>query len=152
MDAPDDALLTDTERAEREAAHLFGAPLPTQEQRTKATQKAFLDLLAEGCNFTEANAALGINRATSFRWRQTDPEFAQACRVAFKVSLDKLKAEAERRAVNGSDKLLMFLLERYDPAQFHIAQKLEHSGAVDLANTIIAARSRVKPEPGCDLC
>lgn len=146
-----------TERIEAEAQRLYNEPLLTASERKAERKRAFVELLAGGCNLTEAAEAIHVDRATAFRWRQEDAEFAQACRDAFKVSIDVLKREAERRALKGSDKLLMFLLERYDPEKFHLAQKLEHSGAVDLASAVLAARRRASSrtedsEPGSDLC
>jgi hypothetical protein len=110
-------------------------------------------MMAAGMGPSEVAAAIGVNRVTLFRWRQEDPTFDERLTAALNVTLEKLKREAERRAVNGSDKLLMFLLERYDPATFHLAQKLEHSGAVDLASAVLAGRRRaaVDDEPGSDL-
>lgn len=145
--------LTPIERVEAEDQRLYNEPLRTAAERKAERKRVFAELIATGCSFNEAAEALGVNRVTAFRWRQEDPEFAQACRDALKVSINVLKAEAERRAIRGSDKLLMFLLERYAPDQFHIAQKMEHSGAVDLASAVLAARRRTAAaEPGEDLC
>lgn len=145
-----------TERIEQEDARLFSEPLPTASQRKVERKRVFVELMASGCSFTEAAEGVGVNRVTAFRWKQEDPEFAQACRTALRIGVDVLKAEAERRALKGSDKLLMFLLERYDRETFHIAQKLEHSGQVDLAAAVLAARRRTggtgDSEPGSDLC
>lgn len=109
----------------------------------KATQRrVFIELIAEGCNIEEAARTLGINRSTAWRWRKDDPEFERAVKGAFVVHIEGLKREAERRAMKGSDKLLMFLLCNYAPDQFSNSQKIEHSGQVDLAQAITAARGR----------
>ncbi len=156
MEAPDEQphALTYAERTEAEAQRLYNEPLLTAQERKAERKRAYVELIASGCNHTEAAEGVGVDRATAFRWRQEDPEFAQACRTALRAGIDVLKAEAERRALKGSDKLLMFLLERYDPQTFHLAQKLEHSGAVDLAGAVLAGRKRasVTDEPGSDLC
>jgi hypothetical protein len=157
MDEPtpgDNPAPTPTERQEHEDNRLYEAPLLTAKERKAERKRAFVELIASGCNFTEAAEALGVHRITAFQWRREDPGFNAECMQALRVSIDMLKKEAERRAIRGSDKLLMFLLERYDPEKFHLAQKLEHSGAVDLAGAVLAARRRgnVGSEPGSDLC
>lgn len=134
-----------TERVEHDAARLFGEPLLTASERKAERKRAFAELIAQGLNFTEAAEAVHVDRATAFRWRQQDPEFAQVCRDALKISIERLEHEAERRALNGSDKLLMFLLERRAPEKYHIAQKMEHSGGVSLQ--VVTG----VPQPGEDL-
>lgn len=141
-ETPASPALTLTERIEADAQRLYEEPLLTASERKAERKRAFVTLIADGLNFMEACEALHLDRSTAFRWRQADPEFAQACRDALKVSIEKLEAEAERRALHGSDKLLMFLLERRAPDKYHIAQKLEHSGSVDLAAAVMAARRR----------
>lgn len=148
METPDVTLPgTPTERAERSAQQLFGEALPTVAQRKAEHKAAFVELITSGCNFAEAAEALGIDRSTAFRWRQQDADFAQACRDAFKASVDVLKREAERRAMKGSDKLLMFLLCNYAPEQFSNTQKVEHSGELSIAQAIVAARKRTSECP-----
>lgn len=110
----------------------------------EARKEAVLELLAEGLNFSEAAAALGMHRHTIRKWRKADPDFAQRCVDAAKVRVETLKAEAERRALRGSDKLLMFLLCNYAPDQFSMQSKLEVSAGADLAATIAAARQRAR--------
>jgi transposase-like protein len=102
------------------------------EDQRSARRAVLVELIAEGSNLSEAARAVGINRSTLFRWRQADPEFDKAIRSAFVASVEALKREAERRAMNGSDKLLMFLLCNYAPDQFSNLQKLEHSGSLNV--------------------
>jgi len=137
--------LTYTERQEHDAARLFNEPLLTASERKAERKRAYVELIGSGCNHSEAAEGVGVDRATAFRWRQEDPEFAQACRTALRASIDVLKAEAERRALKGSDKLLMFLLCNYAPEQFSDKQKVEHSGGVSLQ--VVTG----VPQPGEDL-
>lgn len=152
-DLPESDALTAIEREEAREHRLFEDALPLPNQRKELRKAAAIEMMAAGMGPSEVAAAIGVNRVTLFRWRQEDPTFDERLTAALNVTLEKLKREAERRAVNGSDKLLMFLLERYDPATFHLAQKLEHSGAVDLASAVLAGRRRaaVDDEPGSDL-
>ena len=62
-----------------------------------------------------AATAAGVGRSTAYLWRQEDPEFAAKWDEAVAEGIDRLESEAYRRAVAGSDKLLIFLLERRRP-------------------------------------
>lgn len=107
----------------------------------EAHQAMYLEYLREGHTYLEAAAALGVARSTAYRWRQ-DPEYFKKCLEAQKESVPALEAVAYKRAVKGSDKLLIFLLQAKDPAKYNLAQKVEHSGQVDVASVLAAARTR----------
>ena len=92
----------------------------------------FLRLLGQGCRVREAAAAVAIHYSTLYRKREADPVFAKRWEDAQRVSVKHLVAEAERRAMSGSDKLLMFLLQSYDPEKFKARQSIEHEGKFNL--------------------
>lgn len=141
------------EREETDSQRVFGDAMSLPAERKRLRKEAAIEMMSFGVSMSEVAAAIGIDRATFFRWRQEDPEFNARLHAKLVINKDMLQAEAERRALRGSDKLLMFLLERYDPEKFHLAQKLEHSGAVDLASAVLAGRRRMgaDSEPGSDL-
>jgi hypothetical protein len=68
-----------------------------------------LEALARGVSPTSAANAAGVGRSTAYLWRQEDREFAAKGDEAVAVGIDRLETEAYRRALEGSDKLLMFL-------------------------------------------
>jgi transposase-like protein len=105
-------------------------------------RKVALELIAEGSNLSETARALGVNRSTLWRWRRDHPEFDRQVREAFVASVELLKREAERRAMSGSDKLLMFLLCNYAPDQFSQTQRLEHTVDESMAKRIADSRKR----------
>jgi hypothetical protein len=122
-----------------------------------------VELAAAGFANHEIEDCLGVNKTTFWRWRKTDPEFAvriaDARTVGRKERVRQLKSEAERRALRGSDKLLMFLLCNYAPDEFSNTQRLEHTDKTGMVQEILAARRRAgqapaaaEPEPGADLC
>lgn len=111
-----------------------------------------LEMAAGGMSHAEIVEALGINRSTFFRWRKDDAQFAEDLVAAYKTPLPKLIAEAERRALRGSDKLMMFLLQTYDREKFAPLQKVEHSGSLNLGAALIDARNRARKAPPLDLC
>jgi hypothetical protein len=68
---------------------------------TNARQKRFLKVLADTGNVTAAVAVTGTSRTRVYELRRTDPVFAAAWEEAGETAVDKLEAEARRRAVEG---------------------------------------------------
>ncbi len=89
----------------------------------------FVRLIGEGCTVALAANGAGVDRSDAYKRRKVNQEFADAWDAACKARRDKLIAEAERRALAGSDKLLIFLLCNYHPEQFR-----QPTQRVDLAN------------------
>jgi hypothetical protein len=110
---------------------LIGAEPPgvieglTYEER----EDEFFRLLGQGFTVRLAAAAIAINFATLYRKRRENEAFAKRWENATRIRVDHLVAEAERRAMKGSDKLLMFLLQSYDPTRFR------HQSSLDLTNS-----------------
>jgi hypothetical protein len=95
-----------------------------------ATRDTFLRVLAE-CGHVSASAeAAGIGRAALYKWRQDDPNFAAAWEEALVVGADALEDEAKRRAMDGSDALLIFLLKGLKADRF--GQKSQ----IDITNNL----------------
>jgi len=78
----------------------------------------FIRAVSEGNTVTDAARAAGVNRATPYRWKEQDPEFGEAWEDARNECVDLLEGEAKRRALAGSDTLLIFLLKSYRPEVF----------------------------------
>jgi hypothetical protein len=113
--------------------------------KTRLWTDAFLAALAECGILSQAAEAAGVDRATVWRRRQDDAEFAKACDEAVDMAADKLEAEARRRAVEGveepvyqggqligtktvySDSLLALLLKGRRKRVF--AERVETTGA-----------------------
>jgi hypothetical protein len=75
----------------------------------------FLDALAHGLSPTCAARVAGIGRSTLYEDRRKDQQFATAWVDAAQQGIDRLEDEAYRRAMAGSDALLMFLLRGRRP-------------------------------------
>jgi hypothetical protein len=111
-----------------------------------------LEALSSGLSPARAAKAAGVGRSTAYLWRQQDPEFARKWDEAVAVGIDLLEDEARRRAFEGSDKLLMFLLERRRPevwARSHNANRpagfaRAHDAGGDRASVLKEALSRMK--------
>jgi hypothetical protein len=108
--------------------------------RTATPEKAearsrFLAMLTEGETVRDAVVECGYDRATFYRWRDADSEFAAAWERAYTDGTDALEAEAQRRGMAGvekpitvagqrelvreySDTLLIFLLKARRPDKY----------------------------------
>ena len=96
----------------------------TRTNRTARKEKALLDALRDGDSISAAVRAAGIARSTYYEWRNTHPDFAAAADDAIEEGTDALEDEGKRRAMNGSDTMLIFLLkgrrrEKYGDRQSH---------------------------------
>ena len=109
----------------------FHEPAPgTGHDRSSTVRKQrFCQYLAQSFNVSRSAFAVGANKATLYRWRREDENFAEAWDAAKVWALDNLEQEAVRRAFDGeeepvyykgeivghitkrSDQLLMFLLK-----------------------------------------
>ena len=73
------------------------------ERQLKERKKQALEAIAETFEFTAAAAKIKVDRRTLYRWREEDPEFAEACEEARKVAIEKLGASIYERARNEPD-------------------------------------------------
>lgn len=126
---------------------------PTPVSKRRATDKTpeniekFLTTLADGGTIAAGAKAAGVHRATAYKWRDEDPEFAAAWDEAIEQGTDALEDEAKRRAVEGvkepvfhkgeicghvqrySDTLLIFMLKARRPEKYRETVRNEHTGA-----------------------
>lgn len=81
---------------------------------------------------TAAAKAAGIDRTAAYKARQADEEFALAWADVNEANIEKLEAEARKRACDSSDVLLIFLLKAHRPDVYRDRVAIEHSGKVAL--------------------
>jgi Bacteriophage Sf6, terminase small subunit-like len=86
--------------------------------RTPNKRKAFLKVLAQGRSVAAAAKAAGMGRTAAFAWKRDDAQFAAEWEDAYDAGTDAFEDEALCRALDGSDKLLMFLLKRRRPEKY----------------------------------
>lgn len=105
----------------------------TRARRTtkKDWRPRFLEALGETGTVSEAVKVVGIGRATAYDERQRNEDFALAWADVIEASTEELEREAVRRAKNGSDVLLIFMLKSRRPDVYRDNVRLEHSGRVD---------------------
>jgi hypothetical protein len=100
---------------------------------TAKSRAKFLAVLAKTCDVSRAARLAGMHRASAYRYRADNPEFASDWDEAVEAANDALEAELRRRAEKGckrpvfykgvkcgeikeySDVLGMFILKRYRP-------------------------------------
>jgi hypothetical protein len=96
--------------------------------RTDRARRAFLAMLAEECNVSEACRAANIGRTSVYAWKADDPVFAAQWAEAEEEAADKLEKVAWERAKSGqSDRMLEILLKAHRP-KYREKQQVEVSG------------------------
>jgi len=109
---------------------------------TKGTPKKgkFLSLLADLGNVTLAAQGAGVGRRTVYTWRTKDPDFADRWEEAAEIGAESLEDEARRRAMEGSDLLLIFLLKGAMPHRYRDRPPApaDGRGPAELAADIVA--------------
>ena len=102
----------------------------------KRAKEAILAALREGATTAEAAEAGRVSRTTAWTWRQQDEAFALAYHDAEEHGTDSLEQVARRRAVEGSDTLLIFLLKARRPEKYRdrvdITAKVESVSSAEL--------------------
>lgn len=83
--------------------------------RTAQNRARFLAALIESGNVHGACRVVGVSRNAMYEWRAEDRAFAEEWEEAVAVGIDVLEDEAMRRAMAGSDPMLMFLLRCLRP-------------------------------------
>ena len=99
----------------------------------------FLASLRNSGNVRASCEAAGVARSRVYKSRDEDEEFRAAWAEAEREAVELLEAEARRRAMKGSDVLLIFLLKAHDP-KYRFAENVHVTG--ELTWTALVARAR----------
>ena len=78
-----------------------------KDARQTTVLKAFVQCLKVG----EACKSADVPRANWYNWMRSDPGFRATVQQILEASTDELEMEGMRRAMEGSDQLLMFFLK-----------------------------------------
>ena len=81
--------------------------------RARRWQDRFIDALAQVPSIKAACEAANVSRSAAYRLRDSDDGFREQWEQALENSVDDLVACAFRRAIEGSDTLLTFLLKAH---------------------------------------
>ena len=71
-----------------------------------AKEEAYVNTLAETCNFTAAAAAVGVSTGSAWKRRKTNAAFRASCRDAVAAGYQRLELALLDRALNGSEKIV----------------------------------------------
>lgn len=85
---------------------------------SEAVRAKALVAFRETSTVASACASAGISRQTWYEWVATDPAFQEAVTEATEFVTDELEREAIKRAKEGSDTLVIFLLKSRRRAQY----------------------------------
>lgn len=109
----------------------------TNRTRTRARTRVrgdwrapFLEAFAEHGTVRAACLKVGVGRSTVYDERHRNSAFAVAFAEAELEITESLEGEAIRRALDGSDRLMEFLLKARCPERYSDRAHLHHSGTV----------------------
>jgi hypothetical protein len=91
-------------------------------KRKESKRQRFLEQLKLGWSISRAAKISGVSRAQLYRWRDSDPRFAQAWQEAEEIGIDLLEDTARQRAVDGVNKQPI-----YDKDGKRIGERVEFS-------------------------
>lgn len=104
--------------------------------------------LEQGHTITEAARHAGISRRTVYRQMNRSPRFREQIDEAIEAGTDRLEDMALKRAEQGSDTLLMFLLKARRPEKFREHYTHQHSFAQEYFNALERAIEALAANPG----
>ena len=97
--------------------------------------------------FFMAASLAGVPQPTASLWRARSPEFQQMLAAAEERRIQLLEAEAWRRAVGGSDTMLIFMLKAARPAALLVAMRHKQERAKEAGETVDAEYTEVADDP-----
>ena len=98
-------------------------------RQVRQQKRAFLEAFARCGNVTTAARIAEVTRTNVYRWQEHDAEFLAAFHEAEAQSTEVLEEEAQRRAMESSDTLLIFLLKARAPEKYRDTVTQRHVGA-----------------------
>lgn len=139
-------------------AATVGIELARNPEKKARLKNIFIDVLRSTGLVTEAASICQIPKSLAYSWRFEDVEFASRWDSAFKSNIQPhLEAEAVRRAMAGSDLLMMFLLKSLDRDRYDdkVAEKVVSRPSIsiqirDVDKSIVAIAESNQAVPAID--
>lgn len=117
--------------------------------RVKGTKKSFIAVFSECGNISIACNIVGIHPMTVHGWIRTDEVFREDYYTAVDFAISTLEQEARRRALEGSDRLLEFLLKSLRPEvyreRYEVKQEITADYVIDISPPRIESGQEVIP-------
>lgn len=104
---------------------------PDRTIRTPKKEAAFLEELSQGNSVAQACRAAEIGRTTAYDWRNADEDFAARWDAAIEEGTDLLEDAAKKRAIDGSDTLMIFLMKGRRPDKYRDNSTVKLQGDPD---------------------
>ena len=115
-----------------------GSALVTTLRQRLRKKERFLQAFRRSGVITHACEQSGVARPTVYRWLEKDEKFSIAFGIAVQESTEYLEQVAIKRAEEGSDQLLMFLLRAKNPERYRDRADIRVTDAREEANRIAA--------------
>lgn len=96
----------------------------------KRRQESFLHAYSLTGSLQHAEMASKISRQNHYLWMREDPTYKERFDRARVEAIDSLESEAFKRAMQGSDTLLMFLLKGNAPGKYRDSMKIDNNTTV----------------------
>ena len=114
-------------------------------------QQLFLTAFMATFRVTTAAAQAGIARDSHYGWLAQDEKYRAAFQRARLVASDVLEDEAVRRAMEGSDGLLMFLLRGLRPEQYGHSPKMTIGSLPAQTNNVTGGVMSLDPKRAAEV-
>lgn len=98
----------------------------------------------QGQTDEEIAAGIEVSRSTLALWKARHREFSDALRAWKEDADDVIEQSLYRKAVGGDTTAQIFWLKNRRKDTWRDKQEVEHSASGDLANALLAARSRTE--------
>jgi len=102
------------------------------------SQKRFIAAYSVCGNLTGAAELARLTRQAHYVWLWDNVNnYAEAFKVAQETAVERLEAEARRRAMASSDTLLIFLLKGHRPERYRDNYKVEMNGTTSVEGKVV---------------
>ena len=115
---------------------------PAQRSDAGEWRRVFLAALRNSGNVRASCQAAGVSRKTAYQHKRDDPDFAGGWEEAHTEAVEVLEAELRRRALGGSDILLMFTLKAARPDVYRDNQRPQGDGRGAISELMRALREQ----------
>jgi hypothetical protein len=96
--------------------------------RVDAARAALLDAIVKHGSIAGACRAVGLARASVYRWRRDDQDFDQRVREAEETAIDMLESQLYKHAIKRSTRALIFFLRKRRPEVYGDNLRCPHCG------------------------
>lgn len=103
-----------------------------KEYTAASWEERFLELYRASGNVSVAARGAGVVRTTVYERRKSSKQFAGIMDTAREEAIERLEAEAWKRAKTSSDTLLIFLLKSLKPDTYRENQNVKHEGDITI--------------------